>query len=292
MKRLEERKIHVELTDARQGPAGRARATTRPTARGRSSGRFSGGCSTRWRCGCSRASSARATRSSSTPAAATLTFEKRTAGAAHNGRCDGICQSEIRRRRFNPRGGDRRGREPARGRARRVAVVRPRRSCCCSALGADVLPRRRRAAIDPLQRVQDAAQERPGRRGRRSASRRSAARSSSRRPARKPSKQFTTTRVEDPKLTEELEAHGVKYTGEVDQPLAGRAARLDPPARSSSSRIWGFFFRRMGGAEGGVMSFARSRAKIYADDDVKVRFADVAGVDEARGRAARRSSSS
>ncbi len=45
--------------------------------------------------------------------------------------------------------------------------------------------------------------------------------------------------------------------------------------------IWGFFFRRMSGAEGGVMSFARSRAKIYADDEVKVRFTDVAGVDEA-----------
>ncbi len=37
----------------------------------------------------------------------------------------------------------------------------------------------------------------------------------------------------------------------------------------------------MGGAEGGVMSFARSRAKAYADDEVKVRFTDVAGVDEA-----------
>src|SRR5262249_1702415 len=35
-------------------------------------------------------------------------------------------------------------------------------------------------------------------------------------------------------------------------------------------------------AEGGVMSFARSKAKIYADDDVKVRFGDVAGVDEAK----------
>ncbi len=45
--------------------------------------------------------------------------------------------------------------------------------------------------------------------------------------------------------------------------------------------LWGFFFRRMGGAEGGVMSFARSRAKIYAEDDVKVKFGDVAGVDEA-----------
>ena len=46
--------------------------------------------------------------------------------------------------------------------------------------------------------------------------------------------------------------------------------------------IWGFFFRRMSGAEGGVMSFARSRAKIYADDEVKVRFTDVAGVEEAK----------
>src|SRR3977135_2117037 len=45
--------------------------------------------------------------------------------------------------------------------------------------------------------------------------------------------------------------------------------------------LWGFFFRRMGGAEGGGMSFARSRAKIYADDEVKVRCTDVAGVDEA-----------
>ena len=35
VKRLEERKIHVELTDARQGAARRARATIRPTARGR-----------------------------------------------------------------------------------------------------------------------------------------------------------------------------------------------------------------------------------------------------------------
>ena len=44
---------------------------------------------------------------------------------------------------------------------------------------------------------------------------------------------------------------------------------------------WSFFARRLGGAEGGVMSFARSKAKIYAEDDVKTTFADVAGVDEA-----------
>ncbi|PWT80154.1 MAG: cell division protein FtsH [Blastocatellia bacterium] len=96
----------------------------------------------------------------------------------------------------------------------------------------------------------------------------------------KQSKQFTTTRVEDPKLTEELEAKNVKYTGEV-------ASRWLPDLLGwivpliFFIGIWGFFFRRMGGAEGGVMSFARSRAKIYADDEVQVRFTDVAGVDEA-----------
>src|SRR5262245_869391 len=92
---------------------------------------------------------------------------------------------------------------------------------------------------------------------------------------------FTTTRVEDPKLTEELEARGVKYTGElVNRWLPDLLGWIIPLIFFVG--IWGFFFRRMSGAEGGVMSFARSRAKIFADDEVKVRFTDVAGVDEAR----------
>jgi cell division protease FtsH len=96
----------------------------------------------------------------------------------------------------------------------------------------------------------------------------------------KQSKTFTVTRVEDPKLTEELEAAGVKYTGEaVNRWLPDLLGWIIPLVFFIG--IWGFFFRRMSGAEGGVMSFARSRAKIYADDEVKVRFSDVAGVDEA-----------
>jgi cell division protease FtsH len=96
----------------------------------------------------------------------------------------------------------------------------------------------------------------------------------------KQGKQFTTTRVEDPKLTEELEAKGVKYTGEVANHWLPDLLGWIVPLLFFIG-LWGFFFRRMGGAEGGVMSFARSRAKIYADDEVKVRFTDVAGVDEA-----------
>jgi cell division protease FtsH len=96
----------------------------------------------------------------------------------------------------------------------------------------------------------------------------------------KGNRQFTTTRVEDPKLTEDLEAKQVKYTGEVaNRWLPDLLSWIVPLVFFIG--IWGFFFRRMSGAEGGVMSFARSRAKIYADDEVKVRFSDVAGVDEA-----------
>ena len=96
----------------------------------------------------------------------------------------------------------------------------------------------------------------------------------------KQSKDFTVTRVDDPKLTEDLEAAHVQYKGEIENHwLPDLLSWIIPLVFLVG--IWGFFFRRMGGAEGGVMSFARSKAKIYADDEVKIRFSDVAGVDEA-----------
>src|SRR3954471_14806892 len=93
-------------------------------------------------------------------------------------------------------------------------------------------------------------------------------------------KLFSAIRVTDPKLSEELDAHGVKYTGEVASRWISDVLGWVIPLLLIVG-LWTFFLRRMGGAEGGVMSFARSKAKIYADDDVKVSFGDVAGVDEA-----------
>src|SRR5436190_2193363 len=95
-------------------------------------------------------------------------------------------------------------------------------------------------------------------------------------------KPFSAVRVEDPKLPEELEAHAVKYTGEVANRWVTEVIGWIIPLLFIVG-LWAFFLRRMGGAEGGVMSFARSKAKIYADDDVKTSFGDVAGVDEAMG---------
>src|SRR5689334_7148569 len=96
----------------------------------------------------------------------------------------------------------------------------------------------------------------------------------------KAGKPFSAIRVTDAKLPEELEQHGVKYTGEIASRWLSDVIGWVIPLLFIVG-LWTFFLRRMGGAEGGVMSFARSKAKIYADDDVKVSFGDVAGVDEA-----------
>jgi cell division protease FtsH len=91
---------------------------------------------------------------------------------------------------------------------------------------------------------------------------------------------FTTTRIEDPKLVEELAQQKVQYAGELTSRWLPELLGWVLPLLFIVA-ISGFFFRRMSSGEGGVMSFARSRGKIYAEDDVKVSFGDVAGVDEA-----------
>jgi cell division protease FtsH len=91
---------------------------------------------------------------------------------------------------------------------------------------------------------------------------------------------FSANKVDDPKLVEQLEAQKVKFHAEPQNRWLTEVLGWVLPLIVIVA-LWSFFFRRMGNAEGGIMSFARSRAKIYADDDVKVSFGDVAGVDEA-----------
>ena len=92
---------------------------------------------------------------------------------------------------------------------------------------------------------------------------------------------FYATRVgQDDRLLEELDNAGVRYSGEfVSRWFTAILGWVVPLLILVA--IWAFFLRRLGGAEGGVMSFARSRHRVFAEDDVKVSFADVAGVDEA-----------
>ncbi len=52
--------------------------------------------------------------------------------------------------------------------------------------------------------------------------------------------------------------------------------------------VWVFFIRQMQGGAGGrgAMSFGKSRARMMSEDQIKVTFADVAGVDEAKAEVA------
>src|SRR5436190_1750524 len=91
---------------------------------------------------------------------------------------------------------------------------------------------------------------------------------------------FAVVRIDDPKLVEDLDKAGVKYTGEPANRWLTEVLSWIVPLIFLAA-LWGSFFRRMGTAEGGVMSCARSRAKVYADDDLKVRLGEVACVDGA-----------
>jgi cell division protease FtsH len=91
---------------------------------------------------------------------------------------------------------------------------------------------------------------------------------------------FVTIRVADPDLVRDLEAHQVPYTG---QPEGGWFSTLlwwvVPVALVVG--LWSVLRRRMGAAQG-MLNFGKSRARIYAEKETGVTFADVAGVDEAK----------
>jgi cell division protease FtsH len=93
---------------------------------------------------------------------------------------------------------------------------------------------------------------------------------------------FSTARIDDPDLIEELDGAGVRYTGEFMNRWLPEVIGWVVPLLLLFA-VWNFVLKRMGGADGGIMSFARSKHKVFSEDDVKVSFSDVAGVDEAEG---------
>jgi cell division protease FtsH len=86
-------------------------------------------------------------------------------------------------------------------------------------------------------------------------------------------------RIEDAGLLERLERHGVRFTGATESGWWSNLSGWVVPLLVVVL-LWSVMLRRMGAGQG-AMAFGRSRAKIYAEDDVKVTFADVAGIDEA-----------
>ncbi len=92
---------------------------------------------------------------------------------------------------------------------------------------------------------------------------------------------FITARVQDPDLVKELEKVGVKFTGRIENKIVRFFTNWILPMLFFIL-VWGFLMRRMGGASGGLMSIGKSKAKVFMEKDISIRFDDVAGIDEAK----------
>ena len=90
---------------------------------------------------------------------------------------------------------------------------------------------------------------------------------------------FVVVRVEDTRLTAELEEAGVPFKGETTNDwLATLVSWILPIIMVFA--LWSFLANRMG-ASGGLMQIGKSKAKVYIEKTTGVTFADVEGIDEA-----------
>ncbi|MBZ4648878.1 MAG: ATP-dependent metalloprotease FtsH [Desulfomicrobiaceae bacterium] len=94
---------------------------------------------------------------------------------------------------------------------------------------------------------------------------------------------FSTYAPDDPKLVETLVDAGVQVKAEPQEEAPWYVTVLVSwfPMLLLIG-VWIFFMRQMQGGGGKAMSFGRSRARMITQEDTKVTFADVAGVDEAK----------
>ena len=102
-------------------------------------------------------------------------------------------------------------------------------------------------------------------------------------PAARPNA-FVTPRVDDDTLVPLLESRRVPFRGASDDGLSSQWLWIVYLVVSLGlmALFWGGLFRRMGAQAGGVLSFGKSRGKVFQENDVHVTFEDVAGVDEAK----------
>jgi len=98
-------------------------------------------------------------------------------------------------------------------------------------------------------------------------------------------KEFQTFGMPDPRLVDDLVEHDVELSAE---PPKERSVILDLLINIIPVLLlvglWVYFMRQMQGGGGGrgAMSFGKSKAKLQGEDQIKVTFADVAGVEEAK----------
>ncbi len=93
---------------------------------------------------------------------------------------------------------------------------------------------------------------------------------------------FVTARVPDTDLVADLQAAKVRFSGQIENRWLSTLLSWVAPALVFVL-IWVFFMRRMGSGQlGGLMDVGKSRARVFVQKETGVRFADVAGIDEAK----------
>ena len=92
---------------------------------------------------------------------------------------------------------------------------------------------------------------------------------------------FMTVRVEDPKLTEDLEEAGITYRGEVTSTWLPTILSWVVPVVLFFI-VWSFLINKMGAGGSGLMQIGKSKAKVFIEQKTGVTFADVEGIDEAK----------
>ncbi len=98
---------------------------------------------------------------------------------------------------------------------------------------------------------------------------------------RRVKRQFIVLRLEDRKLIEDLQNAGVDYRARIETDWFQNFLLNWIIPFGVLFLIWGYWFRKMGKGPG-VLSIGKSKAKIYEfDPEKRVRFKDVAGIDEA-----------
>jgi len=95
---------------------------------------------------------------------------------------------------------------------------------------------------------------------------------------------FATGRVDDESLVSLLEEHGVAFRRIPDSALGDQWPWLVYIGLSIVLMVflWGGVLRRMRGQAGGVLSFGKSKGKVFRESEVSVDFDDVEGVPEAK----------
>ncbi len=94
---------------------------------------------------------------------------------------------------------------------------------------------------------------------------------------------FVAVRV-DENIAKDLQQYDVKFTGVIENTFLRDMLGWVIPALVFFG-LWWFVMRKFAekqGLGGGFLSVGKSKAKLYMEKDVKVTFADVAGVDEAK----------